>query len=770
MAIHRLATTLLFMTLACAARDPRPAAPAEPAGPATPTAVTTTPELPTAGQVENLRAFARVYGYVRWFHPSDEASVVDWTALAALGANEVRNVADADALQAALERLFLPVAPTLRIYREGQPAPDLARLTPADTTGLTTVAWQYLGPGSPDTPLPYVAKRTGRVGVMAGSYEGEYGKVSRTLEPGPLRGKQLRVRVAARVWGVGQGDIAKLYVRVARPGERGTLRSVAIHRTAWTQHELSVRVPDDADVVSLGALLTGRGPLMLDDFEVAVQDPAGGDFTPLALTNPGFEAGTDGWKLAAEVHDVRATGRATRTGKQGLWIRRFEVERNADLFAATPAVGEAVDVAIGRGLRVQVPLALYSKDDHTLGSIPAAFKKLQATLAADRDRRPDAHATLKHPDLRAAAVVVAWNVLQHFYPYFDVIKVDWEAALVRALEDSVTITDELEFFHAVKRMVAGLADGHGFVIAPELASQLGELPLHFVHAEGVVAVLSSTDRQVQPGDVLEKFDGVPAADWLATHEARASGSPQRRRLSALHYARYGRHGTTTELELRRGAELVEAKLTYGDAPPPGPELPPFERHKDGVYYIHMGRAMWSHLEPELPQLLKAKGLVLDVREGVNDHTILLHLMSGPDGKETMKIPQIVRPDHVPPAGWIASAFSFRPQEPRIKAKVAWLIDAHTQSYPESVTETAAHYRIGELVGERSSGANGNVRHVTIPGEIRVTFTGMVVQRRDGSTFHTLGIQPTIPQSRTLAGIRAGRDEILERGLAVVRAR
>ena len=33
----------------------------------------------TAGPViENVRAFAKLYGYVRWFHPSDEASAIDW--------------------------------------------------------------------------------------------------------------------------------------------------------------------------------------------------------------------------------------------------------------------------------------------------------------------------------------------------------------------------------------------------------------------------------------------------------------------------------------------------------------------------------------------------------------------------------------------------------------------------------------------------------------------------------------------------------------------
>ena len=47
---------------------------------------------------------------------------------------------------------------------------------------------------------------------------------------------------------------------------------------------------------------------------------------------------------------------------------------------------------------------------------------------------------------------------------------------------------------------------------------------------------------------------------------------------------------------------------------------------------------------------------------------------------------------------------------------------------------------------------------------------MRVTNRDGSQHHLLGVRPTIPVHRTLAGVRAGRDELLDRALAVVSSR
>ena len=47
---------------------------------------------------------------------------------------------------------------------------------------------------------------------------------------------------------------------------------------------------------------------------------------------------------------------------------------------------------------------------------------------------------------------------------------------------------------------------------------------------------------------------------------------------------------------------------------------------------------------------------------------------------------------------------------------------------------------------------------------------MKVVRHDGSTQHLAGIWPTVPVKRTLAGLLAGRDEILERALGLIRER
>ena len=49
-----------------------------------------------------------------------------------------------------------------------------------------------------------------------------------------------------------------------------------------------------------------------------------------------------------------------------------------------------------------------------------------------------------------------------------------------------------------------------------------------------------------------------------------------------------------------------------------------------------------------------------------------------------------------------------------------------------------------------------------------SWTGMKVLKHDGSRHHGIGIQPTVPVSRTVAGVAQGRDELLEKAVEAVK--
>ena len=165
-------------------------------------------EMPASGQgprpgIDNAAAFARLYGVVRYFYPSDAAATLDWNRFAVYGIAQVRTARDAKALQSTLQTLFSPLGPRIEIG-EKLPPPT----APGDPDSLL-IAWRYLGAGIGDSsvPGPYRGKRTRRTPVASGSpgIDG-FATVMQTVPAMSLRGRTIRfrglVRAASRevVW------------------------------------------------------------------------------------------------------------------------------------------------------------------------------------------------------------------------------------------------------------------------------------------------------------------------------------------------------------------------------------------------------------------------------------------------------------------------------------------------------------------------------------------------------------------------------------------
>ena len=99
-----------------------------------------------------------------------------------------------------------------------------------------------------------------------------------------------------------------------------------------------------------------------------------------------------------------------------------------------------------------------------------------------------------------------------------------------------------------------------------------------------------------------------------------------------------------------------------------------------------------------------------------------------------------------------------------RGKTVMLINERTQSQAEhsGLFFEAAHGT--EFIGSPSAGANGDVTSFQIPGGISLTFSGHDVRHADGRQLQQVGLQPKILVRPTIKGIRAGKDEVLDRAM------
>lgn len=558
--------------------------------------------------LDNVVAFAKLFGYVRHFHPSDEAAAADWSRTAIAGVRAVEGAKSGKDLAERLQAFFEPVAPTLIVHPKSRPFRDEPGAEPPETDGpLYLRQWRHHGFGQ---------------------------------EGGIYRSERMRARV----------------------GESGL---------------------------------------------------------PEGFADP----------------------------------------------------GKAFRADLGGGVACVLPLAVWADEDGTLE---------RASGPPPSERLPRNHeATGNDRGTRLADVILAWNVFQHFYPYFDVVETDWEAELEKALVAAAEDEDARALLATLQRMVAALHDGHGNVFHPELGPRF-VLPLRWGWIEDrlvVTQVGETLAGRIAPGDVVEAIDGTEAEKALGEAEERISGAtPQWKRYRALMEVARSSSDDPVKLRIRVLAEN-DAKRTVGVVPGPFEEIPREPRPgkvaelEKGIWYVDLDRITDEDFRSVLPELEEATGIVFDMR-GYPNHlqfgTWMPHLMKEPGTSAQWRVPLVTRPDREDMTCPRRPGWQLTPQAPYLEAKRAFVLDGRAISYAESCMGIVENYQLGEIVGEASAGTNGNVNPFTLPGGYRVIWTGMQVLKHDGSQHHGVGILPTVPVARTRAGVAAGRDERLERAIEAVK--
>jgi hypothetical protein len=443
-----------------------------------------------------------------------------------------------------------------------------------------------------------------------------------------------------------------------------------------------------------------------------------------------------------------------------------------------PAAGHAGEIDLLRadlpgGVSCLIPRVLYTESSGVFRL--TRFAGMQPQSPAD-DRSE-----------RLAAVMIAWNVIQHFYPYFDVVDSDWPQALISALKSAAIDAGPIQFLSTLRRMMAALHDGHGRVTMTGAGAISTPVGWDWVEGRIILTDVShASDPELRRGDAVIAISGQPASRALAAAETEISSStPQwllaRALGTGLHYNQplgaigegpkseplilevepFRNPATTRKVILER----QPVRPTVEPRPQPVAEVEP------GIIYVDATRATEDAFNAALPRMEKARGLVFDMRGYPSSELgieFLRHLTREPMKSAPMHVPIVNYPDHRAmdfdrSSGWVLS-----PLAPYLGAKTVFLTNGRAISFSETIMAIVDNYRLGEIVGGPTAGTNGNTNAFAVPGGYQITWTGMKVLKHDGSQHHGVGIVPTVPASRTRAGVAAGKDEVLERALSLLR--
>jgi hypothetical protein len=551
---------------------------------------------------------------------------------------------------------------------------------------------------------------------------------------------------------------------------------IPVSGESWRRYEIILNLPAATRSIILGLRLTGNGAAWLDD--VRLRDLSEPESTH-AIFADGFERGEAGlpppeWYVPSSSREagfrVETTSEMPYAGKQCVRVaRRLDVD--------IPDPGQPLIDDLGEGLAALVPLALYTD---TSGTLPHAVASTPPLVGG---KPPGFKPSGADRSTRLAAVILLSAAIEGFYPHFADIAATWPDFVSRALREAALDPDERSFVDTLRRLVAGLRDGHAEVIhesdnadfrIPAFWEWIGnQLVVSWV-APAAAAVL-------RPGDVVLKVDGRPAGAALEALLPLAPGAtPGFRRVWALEQLASGDENATHELVVQQDGKDKLVRLSCNEHRFGPHRL--LEAHHEkvqelapGVFYLDLGRIDDADFKAAFPHLVQARAIVFDLRgypEAISPDLILGHLLDRAAGIGDAVVirsrPRLgggrlgQKPDNLDTVVW-----QIEPTAPRIAAKVAFLTDARAVSRAEVVLSFVRDYHLAAIVGSPTAGTRGEVNEMDLPGDYQVFWTGTLSLNADGTAYDAKDGTTTVAARPTGAGLAAGRDEVLDAALAAL---
>lgn len=716
---------------------------------------------PDSVRVARLAALGRLWGAVKYFHPAFLSREVNWDSALVAAVPRVSAARSTEEYVAAISTMLEVLGDPVTRVVTPHPARDSLPAAAGVATASVTTRWEadsILVVSIPSfdewntvaQQLQAVAPAVSSAGKVVfdlrgpaselgfASYTFEQSGMNRLLPPQPIAAPGERFRMysgfppqgsGSDLYWAGTYDVPGVVIRPT-PGSAGRRVAFVIHAASDVPH------------VAWAMQRAGLGAIVLDGAGDALA--AGATRSPIALGEGRY----------AEVRLGEVIG-----GTGG------------GLSADTVILGDTTGAAALRA---------------TLESVRRPARAVAPpTSALPFVRAPEnAYPDMRYPSLpyRLLAVYRWWNAINYFYPYKHLMGEEWNAVLARSIPRFEAARDSTEYALAVAEMVTHIHDSHGFVRDSALQAYFGRAQVgvlvQYIEGQPVVVRVADDTATVASGiavgDVIVRVDEEDAGvrrDRLATYLAHST--PQALNTAVATRLLNGPEGSVARLVVRRARNALHelavprrpaARALDTYSPRSGPIL---RMLPGNVGYADLARLTQAMVDSMFEVFRDAKAIVFDDR-GYPLGTVwsIAPRLTDRDSVIAARFqrPLVMSPDS---DEWATDAGVQRippTTKERYHGRTVLLIDERTISHAEHTGLFFEAANRTTFIGSPTMGANGDVTSVVLPGGLTAFFTGLDVRHADGRQLQRVGLVPDIVVRPTIAGIRAGRDEVLERAL------
>lgn len=405
---------------------------------------------------------------------------------------------------------------------------------------------------------------------------------------------------------------------------------------------------------------------------------------------------------------------------------------------------------------------------------------------------------------RMLAVAKMFTVIENFYPSRSSMGKNWETAYKTAIPKFIGARDSLEYWRAIAELHANIQDNHGFVSKSQEWFSLRLNPI--IQGRGALAppVLTRMVQNkivvtevfndslcraigMQVGDIIVSIDDKDPIEMM--DEARKYQNAGNRRSQNFYLASFllfTDRGRIKKLKIQDKSGRVKEILMQAVNQFKGNWMQDayvsrmFHRNRPLLKMLtkDIGYAgLTANKDSIFNMLERTKGFIFDLRgypQGGDEFLSALmfnkkikmttpHIFQTLTGDLPSFSPKVVSVNQwgtTMPVDAYFTRYLTNDKELDLPVKVVVLVDETQQSAAETYTYTIKNMTKATSIGTPTGGAYAYFVNYTIPGNIRIWLSGSVISRE--------GIQPDIFVEPTIHGIQSGRDEVLERAIEFLR--
>lgn len=457
--------------------------------------------------------------------------------------------------------------------------------------------------------------------------------------------------------------------------------------------------------------------------------------------------------------------------------------------AAVPSACRYYSYPVGEGKYLNVQHALpEDKFDRKatrrlLADAKDYWKNHQIDDKALSKRRRLIFGLLSDKAVRVADVTVRWNIVRHFYPYYEEDSLDWDNRLERYMRKAVqmagvnTFESLVEWYDTLCRFMNPVKDGHMFVRRDMNVSGIMStyLPEFYAEAETKVVndtllVRMGTDGR-QPWRILNAVNGQQASERLqyCRQITNAATEVHRDKMAAEKMLSSAEYGTPFVIQTVDVSGQTHEDTLYAQSQnikKAEKERQPVRKLENGILYVDATlrelneKLFLSALTPDV------RGLCFDLR-GLPTYQfedILAHLIAA-DAKAPATEVAINNFPYQQNVTWRIDSETLKTRQPHIALPATFLCDGATVSWGETILMMVRHYKLGKIAGQTTAGTTGDMTQFLLP-LFPFSMTGMLMRCMDGEPHHAIGIKPDITIPVYATDYINGYDRILNVALGM----